>query len=71
MAKQKTVKVTLRRSTIGRKPGHVRTVRALGLRRIGDSRLLPDNDSVRGMIRSVEFLVETEAVKAKGTRTEE
>jgi large subunit ribosomal protein L30 len=71
MAKQKMVKVTLRRSTIGRKPRHVRTVRALGLKRIGDSRLLPDNESVRGMIRAVEFLIETEAVESTGTRTEE
>lgn len=71
MAKQKMVKVTLRRSTIGRKPRHVRTVRALGLKRIGDSRLLPDNESVRGMIRAVEFLIETEAVGSTGTRTEE
>ena len=71
MADQGMIKVTLRRSGIGRKPKHRRTLKALGLNRIGQSRTLPDNDSVRGMIRAVEFLVETEAAEATGDSSEE
>ncbi|MFM9128885.1 MAG: 50S ribosomal protein L30, partial [Candidatus Limnocylindrus sp.] len=33
------------------------TIRALGLDRIGDTNLLPDNPAVRGMVRQVNFLV--------------
>jgi len=71
MAKEKMIKVTLCRSAIGRKPEHRRTLRALGLRHIGQSRLLPDNESVRGMIRAVDFLVETEVGHTEGDSSEE
>lgn len=56
-----TVKVTLRRSVIGRPKNQVETVKALGLRKIGDSRELTDTPSVRGMIKTVEHLLEVEA----------
>ena len=71
MAKKQMIKVTLRRSAIGRKPKHVKTLRALGLRRIGQSKVLPDNESVRGMIRNVDFLVESEEVRAASATSEE
>lgn len=56
-----TVKVTLRRSVIGRPENQVQTVRALGLRKIGDTRELVDTPAVRGMIKTVQHLVEVEA----------
>ncbi|GBF08207.1 50S ribosomal protein L30, rpmD [Deinococcus aerius] len=56
-----TVKVTLRRSVIGRPKNQVETVKALGLRKIGDSRELADTPSIRGMIKTVQHLVEVEA----------
>ena len=56
-----TVKVTLRRSVIGRPKNQVETVKALGLRKIGDSRELTDTPAIRGMIRTVQHLVEVEA----------
>lgn len=56
-----TVKVTLRRSVIGRPENQVQTVRALGLRKIGDTRELADTPAVRGMIKTVQHLVEVEA----------
>jgi len=56
----KEIKVTLRRSTIGRKPEQRRTLTAMGLRRIGQSTLMPDNEATRGMIKKVEFMVDTE-----------
>ncbi|MCB0974967.1 MAG: 50S ribosomal protein L30 [Actinobacteria bacterium] len=54
------LKITLVRSTIGTKPKHRATVKAMGLRRINDSRMLPDSPSVRGMIQRVRHLVEVE-----------
>ncbi|MPY68335.1 50S ribosomal protein L30 [Deinococcus sp. SDU3-2] len=56
-----TVKVTLRRSVIGRPENQVQTVKALGLRKIGDTRELVDTPAVRGMIKTVQHLVEVEA----------
>ena len=55
-----TVRVTLRRSRIGTKPSQRKTLRALGLRRIGTTVEVPDNPALRGMIRIVSHLVETE-----------
>jgi large subunit ribosomal protein L30 len=56
--------VTLRRSTVGTNPKARGTVRALGLRRIGQSVELPDDPAVRGQIRAVRYLVDCEEVKA-------
>lgn len=56
---------------IGRKPEHRRTLAAMGLRRIGQSVELPDNDSVRGMIRSVQFMVETEPAAGRSKSGQE
>jgi large subunit ribosomal protein L30 len=57
----KTLKVTLVRSGINRPEPHKRTIRALGLHRMWQTSILPDNLSVRGMIRSVAHLVRVEA----------
>lgn len=56
-----TVRVTLKRSVIGRPKNQVETVKALGLKKIGDSRELADTPAVRGMIKTVQHLVEVEA----------
>jgi large subunit ribosomal protein L30 len=56
------LRVTLTRSTIGHIARNRATVRALGLRRIGDSSVLPDNDATRGMVRQVRFLVSVEDI---------
>ena len=60
MAKAKQVKVTLIRCVIGQKPEKVASVRSLGLKKINSSNILPDNDSVRGMVASVSHLVKIE-----------
>lgn len=52
------IKVTQVRSLIGRPGDQRRTVRALGLRRIGHSALHEDTPSVRGMVFKVRHLVE-------------
>lgn len=53
-----TVKVRLVRSVIGCNPTQRRTVKALGLTKIRQERELPKNESVLGMVRRVEHLVE-------------
>lgn len=58
MARKKTLKVTLVRSTIGYDRAQKDTVRALGLRKLGQSVELPDSASVRGMVAKVKHLVE-------------
>jgi large subunit ribosomal protein L30 len=54
--------VTQIRSGIGTKPNHRGTLRALGLRRLGQSNVLPDRPEIRGMIARVPHLVSVEQV---------
>ena len=54
------VKITLVRSTIGFNRSQAKVVESMGLRRIGHSVELPDNDATRGMILKVRHLVEVE-----------
>jgi large subunit ribosomal protein L30 len=54
------LKVTQVRSTIGAKPKTRGTLRALGLRRVGQSNTLPDRPEIRGMIARVPHLVKVE-----------
>jgi len=59
MAKQ--LRVTLIRSGINRPEKHKRTIRGLGLTKMGTSVVVPDNLAVRGMIRAVSHLVTVES----------
>ncbi|HXY28585.1 MAG TPA: 50S ribosomal protein L30 [Acidimicrobiales bacterium] len=65
-AKAKTATATLRvrqvRSAIGSKPKHRGTLRALGLRGIGQVNDLPDRPEIRGMLARVPHLVDVEEV---------
>jgi large subunit ribosomal protein L30 len=54
------LRVTQTRSSIGSKPKHRGTLRALGLRRTGASNVLPDRPEIRGMLARVTHLVEVE-----------
>ena len=56
------LKVTQVRSIIGSKQDHKRTVRALGLKRIRDSRVHEDTPQIRGMLHKVSHLVRVEEV---------
>ena len=56
------LRVTQTRSAIGTKPKHRGTLRALGLRGIGQSNELPDRPEIRGMIARVPHLVAVEEV---------
>jgi large subunit ribosomal protein L30 len=61
------LKVTQTRSAISTKPKHRGTLRALGLRGIGQSNTLPDRPEIRGMIARVPHLVTVEAVQEEVT----
>ncbi len=52
--------VTQVRSAIGAKPKTRATLRALGLRRIGQTNTLPDRPEIRGMIARVPHLIAVE-----------
>jgi large subunit ribosomal protein L30 len=54
------LRVTQVRSGISTKPKHRGTLRALGLRGVGRSRVLPDRPEVRGMLARVPHLVTVE-----------
>ena len=54
------LKVTQVKSSIGTKPKHRGTLRALGLRGIGQSNVLPDRPEIRGMIARVPHLITVE-----------
>ncbi|HYP59219.1 MAG TPA: 50S ribosomal protein L30 [Thermomicrobiales bacterium] len=52
-----TVKVTLKRSPIGRSPRQGQTLQSMGLRRLNQTVELQDTPSTRGMIAKVAHLV--------------
>jgi len=60
MAKEKTIKVTLVKSTNGRLQSHKACVAGLGLRRMHQTVEVEDTPSVRGMINKVNYLVKVE-----------
>ena len=57
------IKVTQIKSLIGRKKNHRLSIKGLGLRKIGDSKILEDTPSVRGMVSQVDYLLNIEEVK--------
>jgi large subunit ribosomal protein L30 len=60
MASDAKLKITQVRSVIGYPRRQRRTLRALGLQRIGHSVLHDDTEQVRGMVRKVPHLVDVE-----------
>ena len=56
------LKITLVKSTIGAVPKHVKTVEALGLKKVNKTVEMPDNATVRGMIQQVRHLVKVEEI---------
>ena len=56
------LKVTLKSSAIGRKNDQLATLKGLGLRKLGKSRVLENTPAVRGMVKKVIHLVDVEEV---------
>ena len=59
-AKVKKVKVTQIKSSIGRLKNHKACISGLGLRRIGHTVEVEDTPSVRGMINTVNYMLQGE-----------
>ena len=60
---EKTLKVTQVKSVIGYRQKAKLTMKALGLRRIGQSVVHDDTPVIRGMIKKVDYLVKVEEAK--------
>jgi len=54
------LRITWKKSAIGYQRDQKRTIRALGLRRLGQSVVHSDSSTVRGMIHKVQHLVSVE-----------
>ena len=57
---EKQVKVTLVKSPIGYNKKQARVAKALGLKKLNSSHVLPDNACVRGMVNTISHLVKLE-----------
>ncbi len=60
MAKEKMIKITLVKSTIGAKPKHRATATALGLTKMHKTVTQKDNVAIRGMVNKISHLVKVE-----------
>jgi len=61
------LKITYKKSTIGYAKDQKETVYSLGLRKLGQSVIKPDNPAIRGMIFKVQHLVIVEEVSDEVT----
>ncbi len=57
---EKTIKVTLVKSATGFNKRQAKILEALGFRKLGQTRVLPDNDCIRGSIFKVKHLLKVE-----------
>lgn len=57
---EKTIKVTLVKSPIGFDKSQGKVVEALGFKKVGQTRVLPDNNCIRGSIFKVKHLFKVE-----------
>ncbi len=62
-AKARKIRITLIRSTIGKKPKQRATVRALGLRRMHQTVEHMESPTIMGMVDKVRHLVKVEYVE--------
>ncbi len=60
MKEKKTLKVTWVRSAIGYNKNQMKIIEALGFKKLNQTRILPDNDSIRGSLHAVAHLVKVE-----------
>ncbi|MBR4606026.1 MAG: 50S ribosomal protein L30 [Lachnospiraceae bacterium] len=59
----KKLKITLAKSTIGAVPNNKAIVESMGLRKIGKTVILPDNEATRGQIRLVNHMLKVEEIE--------
>lgn len=58
----KNLKITLVKSPIGAVPKQRATVESMGLRKVNQSKVYPDNKATRGQIQQILHLVKVEEV---------
>ena len=58
MKEKKQLKVTWVRSAIGYNKEQAKIIEALGFKKLHQTRILPDNESIRGSLHHVAHLVE-------------
>lgn len=56
------LKITLTKSLIGRLDKHIATAKSLGLKKINNVTIQPDNAQTRGKIKQISYLVKVEEV---------
>ena len=56
------LKITLTKSLIGQVPKNKAIAESMGLRKIGKSVILPDNDATKGQIRLINHVIKVEEV---------
>ena len=54
------LKITLKKSLSGRKDSHIATAVSLGLKRINDQTIQPDNAATQGKLKEICYLVTVE-----------
>ncbi len=52
------MKITLKKSLVGRLDKHIATAHSLGLKKINDVTIQPDNAQTQGKIRQIGYLLE-------------
>lgn len=60
MSETKSIKITLVKSTIGRKPKHVLVAKQLGLGKLNSSVVHQDIPSIRGLVNTINYLLSVE-----------
>ena len=66
MEKEKLMKVTLKRSSIGCTASQRATLNSLGLRRLHHSICGKDHPALRGQLRKIQHLIQVEILNSKG-----
>ena len=64
----KNLNIKLVKSLNGRLQKHIATANSLGLRKIGDITVQPDNDQTRGKIAKIGYLLQVTAENSGGAR---
>jgi|TARA_B100001964_G_scaffold244194_1_gene324692 large subunit ribosomal protein L30 len=59
-SKNKELRITQVKSRIGYKKKAKATLDAMGLRKLNQSVIMPDNPATRGMVKKIEFLINVE-----------
>ncbi|MCO8194587.1 50S ribosomal protein L30 [Anaerofustis stercorihominis] len=62
LAGEKQLKITLKKSLIGRNEKQRRSIEALGLRKIGQSVVKQDNPQMRGICQKMDFMLDVEEI---------